>query len=86
MTCAVRLRRLGVSLLEVTLEADMEPKKMIPRTTSFAIELREIREKAEAACRAGRIEDLQAALERETRLLRRAHLSGGGQILEESEI
>ncbi|WP_454655112.1 hypothetical protein [Bosea beijingensis] len=51
----------------------MEPKKLIPGTTSFAIELREIREKAEAARHLGRIEDLQAALERETRLLRRAY-------------
>lgn len=76
MTCAVRLRRLGVSLLEVTLEADMEPKKMIPGTTSFAIELRDIRAKAEAARRAGRIEDLQAALERETRLLQQAYGRG----------
>lgn len=76
MTCAVRLRRLGVSLLEVTLEADMEPKKMIPGTTSFAIELREIRAKAEAARRACRIEELQAALERETRLLRQAYGRG----------
>ena len=54
----------------------MGPKKMIPGTTSFAIELREIRAKAEAARRAGRIEELQAALERETRLLRLAYGPG----------
>ena len=76
MTCAVRAQRSDVSLLEVTLEADMGPKKMIPGTTSFAIELREIRAKAEAARRAGRIEELQAALERETRLLRLAYGPG----------
>lgn len=51
----------------------MEPKKLILGTASFAIELREIREKAEAARRLGRIEDLQAALECETQLLRRAY-------------
>lgn len=51
----------------------MEPTKLIPGTTSFAIELREIREKAEVARRLGRTEDLQAALECETQLLRRAY-------------
>lgn len=54
----------------------MEPKKMIPGTTSFAIELREIRAKAEAARRSGRVQDFQAALERETRLLQQAYGRG----------
>ncbi|MDU0343161.1 hypothetical protein [Bosea rubneri] len=54
----------------------MEPKKMIPGTTSFTIELRDIRAKAEAARHAGRIEDLQVALERETRLRRQAYGRG----------